>query len=88
MDYYRAKIQQHPARIRRSLAVTGSDSPLLKRLLDFLAYGLDLALTLTAGDDEIVAEGADLPHIQHDNVASLLVRGCIHGPASYFSSFQ
>ena len=88
MDYYGAKIQQYPARIRRSLAVLGSKTPLLKRLLNFLAYGFNLAISIAAGDDEILAKGADIPDIQHDNVASLLVRGCIHGSAGYFNSFQ
>jgi nucleoside-diphosphate kinase len=89
-----AKIQEHPARRRRSLAAVGGDAILGQLGVDGIAEGLHLANGLGAGDHEVVGEQNDLADIQQEDILSLPIgeeiddsasEGCPFQMASYFT---
>jgi hypothetical protein len=60
----------------------------LQRLRDGTVNSLQLPVTVTAADDEIVCEGAYLSGIQQDNIGSLLVCRCLNDSLGQFDRFE
>jgi hypothetical protein len=88
MDDNGTHIEQYPSRIRFTFTVIGENAFFLKCFADFLADGFNLAVAISATDNKIVGEGANLSGIQDNNIFSQFIRSRFDYLPGYFYRFQ
>ena len=83
-----AVVQNHPAGASAALGMQRSDTGLFQTNFNLIMNRQQLAVAITAADNKVIGETANITGIKQNDIVSLLIAGSFYSKTCYFNRFQ